>query len=119
MTGQTVVKEDRNAEPAPPRAIMVVHMRITDPGWMEDYFREVPPLLTAYGAVTLAASTRIVAVEGDGAPDRVAIFSFPSTAQAHAFLADPRYQAQRAARRTGSLADIVLFDDMTAPGRFV
>ena len=101
-------------------ALMVVHMDISDRGWIERYFAEVPKLLAEYGAVSVAGSRDIRRVEGEGPiPDRVAVLSFPSMEAIDRFLADPRYQAHRAERQAGSASDIFVFENTVTGGELV
>lgn len=93
--------------------LMVVTMTISDPAWIDPYFAAVPAILRDYGATSVAGSRDITRIEGeaDGVPDRVAILSFPTTEAVNAFMADERYQPFRSARRQGSAAEILIFEN--------
>lgn len=101
--------------------LMVVTMTITDPAWIEPYFAAVPTLLDDYGAKSIAGSRSIRRIEGkaDAIPDRVAILSFPTMEAVDAFMADERYQPFRAARQSGSVAEILLFENAVSGGGLV
>ena len=101
-------------------AIMIVYMRISDSSWIAPYFAEVPSLLEEYGAISIAGSREISRVEGSlPVPDRIAAFSFPSLDAIHRFLADERYQANKAARERGSNSEIFIFENAVTRGELV
>lgn len=101
-------------------AFMVVRMNISEQGWIDRYFAEVPRLLAEYGGVSVAGAREVRRVEGEGpVPDRVAVLSFPSVEAIDRFLADPRYQVHRAERQAGSASDIVVFENSVTGGELV
>jgi len=101
-------------KPAKP-AMMVIYMDITDPSWVEPYFKVVPGLLEEYGAVSVGASRRITSIEGDWkAPERMALISFPSLEKLHGFMADERYLPYKAAREKGAKTQIFIFENAVA-----
>jgi uncharacterized protein (DUF1330 family) len=102
------------------QAIMVVYMDITDPSWIKSYFAEVPKILAAYGAVSIAGSRRISRIEGTmKAPERMAIFSFPSLDAIDAFMNDENYKPFREARVQGSKSEIFVFENAVAGSALV
>ena len=101
-------------------AVMIVYMRIERADWIERYFAEVPKLLAEYGAVSIAGARAIFQVEGAmPAPDRIAVFTFPSLDAIHAFLADERYQIHRTARTGGSSSEIFIFENAVTNGQLL
>ena len=101
-------------------AMMIVYMRISDPGWIEPYFAAVPKLLEEYGATSVAGSREVFSVEGSlPVPDRIAALTFPSLDAIHRFLADERYRTHRAARERGAASDIFIFENAVAGGELV
>lgn len=101
-------------------AIMVVYMNIEDDGWIEPYFAEVPKLLTEYGAISMAASRAVKRIEGDlAAPDRIAVFSFPSMDALDSFMDDPRYVKFRDLRQSGARSKIFVFENAVISGELV
>ncbi len=98
-------------KPAKP-AMMVIYMDITDPSWIEPYFKVVPGLLEEYGAVSVGASRRISSIEGNlKAPDRMAILAFPSMEKLNAFWADERYQPFKEMRLNATQSQIFVFEN--------
>lgn len=96
-------------------AMMVIYMDITDPSWVEPYFKVVPGLLEEYGAVNVGASRRISSIEGDWkAPERMAILSFPSMEKLKGFMADERYRPYKQAREKGAKTQIFVFENAVA-----
>lgn len=101
-------------------AFMIVYMDITDPSWMEQYFKDVPALLAEHGGVQIAGGRQIVRVEGSiPIPDRIAIFRFSSLAAAEDFMKDERYQNHRANRRQGSSSQILILESAPPTGALV
>jgi uncharacterized protein (DUF1330 family) len=101
-------------------AIMVVYMDITDSGWIKPYFAAVPAILAEYGGVSVAASRDIRHVEGDiDAPDRMAIFRFPSLDDIEHFFADERYKPFLEARREGARSQIFVFENGVVNGELL
>lgn len=99
--------------------LMVATTRISDKAWMKSYIENVPKILAEHGGRTVARSTDIVRIEGEEGPvpDRVAILSFPSIAAAEAFMADPRYHPYHALRLSGSVSEILMFENaLDQPG---
>ena len=93
-------------------AFMIVSMAIDDDGWMTDYFAAVPAILADHGGQPLAGSRAIRRIEGKGkAPDRMAVFTFPSLAAIDAFMADPRYRPFLEARTAATISDICAFEN--------
>jgi len=99
---------------------MVVSMDIVDDAWMAPYFAVVPGILEEYGARQIAGAKDVRRIEGEGAaPQRMAIFSFPSIAAVDAFMADERYRPFRKAREIGAISDIFIFENAVNEGQFV
>lgn len=95
-------------------------MDIEDGGWTAPYFAAVPDILAEYGGVSVAASREIRSIEGENpAPDRVAIFRFPSLADIDRFFVDPRYQPFLEARRSGSRSQILVFENGVKDGELI
>lgn len=101
-------------------AIMIVYMDIADGAWIKPYFAAVPSILAEYGGVSIAASREIRRVEGDiDAPDRIAIFRFPSLGDVDRFFADARYQPFLEARRKGARSQIYAFKNGVKDGELL
>jgi uncharacterized protein (DUF1330 family) len=98
-------------------ALMLVRMNITDRAWLKPYSEAVAEILADHGAVSVAFSRDVRAVEGDGAvPERMAIFAFPSIDAVHAFMADERYLPWRELRQAGAEAEILAFENEVTGG---
>lgn len=101
-------------------AMMVVTMDIRDDKWIAPYFAAVPAILARHGGVSIAASRDIRCVEGDPpAPQRVAIFRFPSLTDIERFLADEDYCPFRESREAGAKSRILVFENAVMDGELV
>lgn len=101
-------------------AIMIVYMDIADSSWIKPYFAEVPKILAEYGGVSVAASREIRRVEGAmDAPDRMAIFRFPSLDDIDRFFADERYRPFLEERQKGARSQIFVFENAVKGGELL
>lgn len=74
-------------------AYVIVDIEVTDPVGYEEYRRQAPPLITAYGGRYLARGGATELIEGTRLPQRVVILEFPSMEKFKAFYNSPEYQA--------------------------
>lgn len=91
-------------------AYVFVSARIFDTSFVQGYLKHVPAILHKHGGALVALSNSIGRREGEGpAPDMVVLLSFPSIEAIDAFLANADYQPHRAARRSASSSDMLVF----------
>ena len=101
-------------------AFMIVHMDITDPSWIPEYFTKVPAIFAEYGGLSLAGGLHVVRIEGSiPAPGRMAVLSFPSLQAIYRFMEDSRYKAFRQAREEGTRTSIFIFENEVTSGELV
>jgi uncharacterized protein (DUF1330 family) len=99
-------------------AWMVVIQNMTDPGWVEDYVRNVPAMIKRHGGAYLGTSGKNEIIENELAtpfpvtPNVMAIFSFPSAEAIKTFMASEEYRPYSRNRRQGSKSDIFIMDEV-------
>ncbi len=86
-------------------AYLFASVEVTDPVGYEDYRRQVPAIIAAYGGRYLVRGGATVALEGERPEKRLVIVEFPDMARLRAFYDSPEYRPllalrQRAARST-------------------
>lgn len=91
-------------------AYMTVVLTVTDTSWVGEYIKHVPPIMERYGGKPVTVSGPVEVLEGDTIPSQVALFSFPSTEDLKAFMADPDYIPWKEARQAGSITSIFAFN---------
>lgn len=94
-----------------------VEMRITDPGWVADYVREVSRQIAAHGGRYLARTNQVEQLEGEGdRPAIIGLVEFPSKADAQAFYHSDAYRPFRESRIKGASSRLLLIEgeDMMA-----
>jgi uncharacterized protein (DUF1330 family) len=98
-------------------AFMIVYMNIIGDEWIADYFSHVPRLLTEYEGRQIAGSRDISSMEGTlPAPDRIAVFEFPSMKHLSGFMMDDRYHPFKTARERGARSEIFVFENESVDG---
>nr|ACN58758.1 protein of unknown function DUF1330 [uncultured bacterium BLR8] len=72
-------------------AYLIVEVELTDPAAYEEYRRQVPPMIAAYGGRYLVRGGSTKLLEGGPAPARVVVLEFPSMERLRAFYDSPEY----------------------------
>lgn len=62
-------------------AYLIANVEVTDPAGYEEYRKQVPATIAAYGGRYLARGGAMEVLEGDWVPNRVVILEFPSMVQ--------------------------------------
>jgi uncharacterized protein (DUF1330 family) len=88
-------------------AYIIADIEITDPSAYEEYRRQVPAVIAAYGGRYLTRGGAVQVLEGSWTPQRTVILEFPSIAAVHAFWASPEYTPLRAIRERASKSNLV------------
>ena len=83
-----------------------------DPHQYETYKREVPKLVEKHGGEYLVRGGEFEVIEGEWAPVRLVIFSFPDRQAIHALFADPEYQPLKLLRHKVTISSIVAVDGL-------
>lgn len=83
---------------------------ITDPALFEDYRRQVPAVIAAYGGRYLVRGGAATVLEGDAQPSRQVILEFPDMEKLQAFYQSPEYQPLVALRQRASTGSLVAIE---------
>jgi uncharacterized protein (DUF1330 family) len=86
-------------------AYIYASVEVVDPVAYEEYRRQVPAVIAAYGGRYLVRGGKAEALEGDAPANRLVILEFPDMARLRAFYDSPEYRPllairKRAARST-------------------
>lgn len=90
--------------------LAIIETNITDPSWIEEYTREVTPLVIAAGGQYLTRTSNIALLEGQDKPQFSVVAQFPSREIALGFYHSPAYQPYKNARLAGSTSKFLLVD---------
>lgn len=98
---------------------MIFDIEIIDPAAWEEYRRVAGPIMAAGGGEFIAASTRVLPLEGEWNPATLSVVRFPSFEAAETFYNSEAYQATLPLRRKAAKARGVLIDSSlpTSPAR--
>lgn len=88
-------------------AYIYANIEITDVGLYEQYRREVPAVIAAYGGRYLARGGQAELLEGDADMQRQVILEFANMAALKAFYDSPEYRALRALRQRAGKGSLV------------
>ncbi|MFL5561606.1 MAG: DUF1330 domain-containing protein [Gemmatimonadaceae bacterium] len=81
----------------------IVEMDVTDPAWVDDYVRNVTPMVEAAGGRYLSRSIQVDQLEGDGAaPQCIVLLEWPSREIADGFYESAEYKPFKEARQAGA-----------------
>lgn len=83
----------------------------TDDSWIPGYLPVAGPIIAKHGGKYLARTTNHEQLEGEDSPAGLRIIlEWPSKEAAQAFMADPEYAPQLAARHAGSVSEHFLIE---------
>ena len=81
-----------------PEAYVFVTMKVNDMDKYKEYMAAAPAAVKAFGGEYVVRGGRYETVEGEFAPNRIAMLKFPSFEQAKAWYDSEQYRAARAKR---------------------
>jgi uncharacterized protein (DUF1330 family) len=93
-------------------AYIIADMEIHDPEKAAEYRRRVEPLVAKHGGTYLARGGEIKVLDGEWAPKRIVILSFPDLATAEAFYNDPDYQPVKALRQAATTGSLIVTEGL-------
>ena len=93
-------------------AYLLGNVEVTDPVAYEEYRKQVPAVIAAYGGRYLVRGGATEVVEGDAAPNRVVVLEFPDMAKLKAFYHSPEYRPLLAMRTRAAKSNIVLVEGL-------
>ena len=91
-------------------AYLLGNVEVTDPVAYEEYRKQVPAVIAAYGGRYLVRGGATEVVEGDTTPNRVVVLEFPDMAKLKAFYHSPEYRPLLAMRTRAARSNIVLVE---------
>lgn len=87
----------------------IAEMDITDRRWVEEYVKNVTPMLEAHGGRYLARTSRVEKIEGERPRAQIyLIVEWPSREAIDAFYASDEYRPYREARVNGAKNEFVI-----------
>jgi uncharacterized protein (DUF1330 family) len=82
-------------------------IEVIDSEAYEQYRREVPAVIAAYGGRYLVRGGEAELLEGEGQPKRQVILEFPDVERLKAFYDSPEYRTLRALRQRASVGRLI------------
>jgi uncharacterized protein (DUF1330 family) len=87
-------------------AYIVADVEVTDAAAYEEYRKEVPGIITAYGGRYLVRGGASEILEGSWQPKRSVILEFPTMAALKSFWESPEYKPFRALRERAAKSNL-------------
>ncbi len=91
-------------------AYLIVQVEVTDPDTFEEYRKQVPGTLAAYGGEYIVRGGEMEVLEGEWPIPRLVIIRFDSMAQARKWYQSPEYEGPHKLREASARANLVLVD---------
>jgi uncharacterized protein (DUF1330 family) len=91
-------------------AYLVGDIEITDPAGYEEYKRQVPATIAAYGGRYLSRAGALEVLEGRWLPQRAVILEFPTMAQLKSWYNSPEYRPLREIRGRAARSNLVAIE---------
>jgi len=96
---------------------LIADIKVKNDKWVPAYAASVHELVHNHGGKYLARSGNVKTIEGEPLDTSlIALMAFPTTREAEAFVADPRYAPFMSARRKGSESRFQLIDNTDLAG---
>jgi uncharacterized protein (DUF1330 family) len=91
-------------------AYVIAQVEVTDPTVFEQYRREVPATLAAFGGRFIVRGGASETLEGDWQPKRLVIIEFPDRAAATAWWGSQAYAAPKALRQQSAHTQLLVVE---------
>lgn len=91
-------------------AYIYASVEVTDPVAYEEYRRQVPAIIAAYGGRYLVRGGATTALEGAPPANRLVILEFPDMARLRAFYDSPEYRPLLAIRQRASRSTLTAIE---------
>ena len=88
--------------------LLIVETNITDPSWINDYLKNVTPLLSLFDGKYSTRTSAIELLEGTDKPQFSLVAQFPSKEDALGFYHSAEYLPFKQARQAGSSSKFIL-----------
>ena len=93
-------------------AYIFASVEVTDPVAYEEYRRQVPAIIAAYGGRYLVRGGKTEVLEGEPQANRLVILEFPDMARLKAFYASPEYRPLIAIRQRTSRSTLTAIEGL-------
>ena len=93
-------------------AYIFASVEVTDPVAYEEYRRQVPAIIAAYGGRYLARGGKTEVLEGEAPANRLVILEFPDMARLKAFYESPEYRPLIAIRQRTSRSTLTAIEGL-------
>jgi uncharacterized protein (DUF1330 family) len=91
-------------------AYVIVNVDVQDPDAYEEYRRQTPATIDAYGGRFLVRGGATSVLEGNWTPKRVIVIEFPSVARAKEWLDSPEYRAIKGIRHRAASTNMIVVE---------
>lgn len=91
-------------------AYVIVDNEVTDPAGFEEYRKQVPASVEAYGGRFLVRGGQIQTLEGDWKPTRIVVTEFPTIEHARRWYDSEQYRALKTLRSRSAKGSVVLVE---------
>ena len=89
-------------------AYVVVNIDVKDPVTYEEYKKQAPPSIAAYGGRYIVRGGVLETMEGAWTPRRLVILEFPTMERAKAWVNCPEYRQARALRHASASSEMIV-----------
>ena len=93
-------------------AYLIADVEVLDPSGYEEYRKQVPATIAAFGGRYLARGGALTVLEGNWSPKRGVILEFPSLDRLKAWYDSPAYVPLRALRERTTKSNRVMIDGL-------
>ena len=93
-------------------AYIFASVEVTDPVAYEEYRRQVPAIIAAYGGRYLVRGGKTEVLEGEALANRLVILEFPDMARLKAFYTSPEYRPMIAIRQRTSRSTLTAIEGL-------
>ncbi len=90
------------------KALAIIETNVADPSWIDEYTKQVTPMLLKYGGRYLTRTNSIDLIEGAEKPHFSVVAEFPSKEIALEFYNSQEYAPYKKSRLTGSSSKFLL-----------
>jgi uncharacterized protein (DUF1330 family) len=91
-------------------AYVIVDVEVTNPSGYEEYRRQTPPTVEAYGGRFLVRGGATQVLEGVWTPHRVVVIEFPDADAARRWVDSPEYGAIKGIRQANAATSMILVE---------
>ncbi len=93
-------------------AYVIAQIEVTDPAQFEEYRRQVPATIAAYGGRYIVRGGDSETLEGSWRPKRVVVLEFPDRMRAKAWWSSQEYAPIKAIRERAARTELIAIDGL-------